>query len=811
MQFPYHKFLFAFILSAFAVSAQTVKIAAWGNNGYGEAWVPANLPSVKAAIVGSGSGLALLQNGRLAAWGSNASNQTNVPASATNISAIAKSFTHCVALRSNGTAVAWGAPINSSSNATNLGGYSNVRGVAAGGNFTLLLQGGQVTQLPMTLYGAYGIISGPSPFTFFDAKQIGAGDDIGAVLRSNGTVVVWGNPACTNPPPGLSDVQTISVGSEHVTALRSNGTVVAWGENYWHQTNVPPGLSNVVAISAGSQHTLALRNDGSLVSWGDAVAGETSPPSGLTNIMGIFARGNNSVALVGDGPVCISKQPKGQTVFPGTTITLGCAASGTSPLTFQWQRAGTNLSNATNSTLLLSNVMASVTGDYTVIVSNPATNLTSDVAQISLGNIAGWGWNRLEEIEPSPGLTDVSEIFGGNGYSLALRTDGTVSRWGANLFGIADPKSNVVAMARGNFHALFLHSGGIVSAWGENIFGETSVPANLSNVVGIAAGSVFSLALKQDKTVVAWGDNFAGKATVPVGLSNVIAIVCGSDHALALKSDGKIVAWGYSGSGQTNVPINLSNAVAIASGANSSLALKLDGTLQVWGTGLTIPAGISNIVAISAYSYANAVALRSDGTVVAFGSDNGVGQNDVPAGVSNVVGISAGWRFNLALTGDGAPVFPTPLIERSVLTGTTLQLSALAAGVQPMTYQWQFNGGDIPGQTNSMLTISNVPLSIAGAYRVVASNSVSVRTGAVTMVTAIRDVIRLSTISGATTNGLMNFRATGLAGAGPIIVHVSTNLASWQPILTNSPAVGAIDFTVSTTGTLRFFRVSEGE
>ena len=50
----------------------------------------------------------------------------------------------------------------------------------------------------------------------------------------------------------------ISAGELHSVALKSDGTVVCWGNNDSGQIDVPEGLENVVTISAGSYHTLAL-------------------------------------------------------------------------------------------------------------------------------------------------------------------------------------------------------------------------------------------------------------------------------------------------------------------------------------------------------------------------------------------------------------------------------------------------------------------------------------------------------------------------------------------------------------------------
>ena len=61
----------------------------------------------------------------------------------------------------------------------------------------------------------------------------------------------------------------------------------------------------------------------------------------------------------------------------------------------------------------------------------------------------------------------------------------------------------------------------------------------------------------------------------------------------------------------------------------------------------TVPAGLSGVVAIAAGGF-HTVALKQDGTVVAWG-DNNKGQTKVPAGLSGVVAIAAGGEHTVAL------------------------------------------------------------------------------------------------------------------------------------------------------------------
>ena len=99
-------------------------------------------------------------------------------------------------------------------------------------------------------------------------------------LLNSGTVTNWGGTFGTIPA-GLTNATAIAAGTNFCLALRSNGTVVAWGDNGLGQTNVPVSASNVVAIAAGASHGLALRTDGHVISWGSV----TNVPVDLTNVM----------------------------------------------------------------------------------------------------------------------------------------------------------------------------------------------------------------------------------------------------------------------------------------------------------------------------------------------------------------------------------------------------------------------------------------------------------------------------------------------------------------------------------------------
>lgn len=362
------------------------------------------------------------------------------------------------------------------------------------------------------------------------------------------------------------------------------------------------------------------------------------------------------------------------------------------------------------------------------------------------GTVVGWGEdNSYGQQNPPVGLSDVMAIAAGgeqnftlpseaNGFSMALRRNGTVAVWGNSSWGqttIPANLTNVAAIAAGGTHCLALLSNGIVRAWGDVGTPATiNVPANLSNVVSIAAAYKHSLALRSDGTVVAWGRNSEGQTNVPGGLDDVRSIAAGNRFSIAVRSNGTVVAWGSAGgnSAATNVPAGLSNVVSVACPAAGyhCLALKGDGELVVWGYNLSgqtnVPFGSSRSVVMSArgiftlgeqvLALDNAGALRSwpgslvpptsasnlvgvaagvdhclglkpDGTVIGWGN-NSSSKSTPPAGLSNIIAVAAGQSHSLALRQDGS------------------------------VFAW---GSNASGQTNVPVGISQVTMIAAGSSR----------------------------------------------------------------------------------------------
>ncbi len=378
--------------------------------------------------------------------------------------------------------------------------------------------------------------------------------------------------------------------------------------------------------------------------------------------------------------------------------------------------------------------------------------------------VVAWGDNTHGECDVPAGLTNATAVAAGWDFSLALRNDGTVLGWGVNSHdetNVPAGLSNVTAIAAGQYHGLALLANGAVTNWGyyaSNDYYFYSVtnsayvsPPPASNVAAIVAGEEYDTALLSNGTAVVWG-LIGSYDPVPTNVTGAVAAVsCGADNSVVLLTNGTVVAWGdfdfYNLFGENDVPTNLSNAVAIATAPNYSLALRADGTVVAWGNkgddfGETnVPPGLSNVVAIAAGCW-QSLALQANGTVVQWGY-----YTNLPSGITGAKAISSGYEHNLAIrSGQLNPVILEEPEGQFAITGRSARFSVAAYGFFPITYQWQFDGTNISGATNSSFTLTNAQSTNQGTYQAI----ISTPFGSITSSVATFSLVVAPTISSTT-------------------------------------------------------------
>jgi len=143
------------------------------------------------------------------------------------------------------------------------------------------------------------------------------------------------------------------------------------------------------------------------------------------------------------------------------------------------------------------------------------------------------------------------------------------------------------------------------------------------------------------------------------------------------------------------------------------------------------------------------------------------------------------------------PVFTTQPASQTVNAGANVTLTAAAGAT---SYQWQFNGTNISGATNSTLTLSNIGTTQRGSYTLVASNPYgSTASNAASVAVAVNSYLyNISTLgyvgSGPNQNLDAGFYTTGSGNKNIVVRGIGPNLAVVQPkfaglVLTNPELV----------------------
>ncbi|MBL0048900.1 MAG: T9SS type A sorting domain-containing protein [Bacteroidetes bacterium] len=551
---------------------------AWGDNTSGQLGNGSNVNENLPQRIGldnnwilieasTSSSFALKTNGRLWSWGLGVNGNLgyfsfgqNTPVEITSDSnwvSVSASYSHTLGLKSDGSLWAWGN--NGDGQLGNGSSASPISPIKIGNdNNWICIQ-------------ANGDYSGHS-----------------IALKSNGTLWGWGdnglgqlglgNQISRNIPTQIgTDNKWVSInaGGYHTLASKSDGTLWAWGYNFSGQIGnntsftiekTPLSITTQnkwLMTAAYGDQSFGLRTNGTLWSWGQNNYGQLGIGTTVNRI----------------SPLQIGISNKWVSVASGGYHTLGIMSDGT---LWAWGlNSNGQLGNGTN-TDTLSPKQVGIEHNWVSISAgeNHSLALKSD------GTLWAWGANnygqlgdnsQTDRLIPVKIGTDSNwvSIKAGEFHSLGLKSNGTIWAWGSggqgqlgngmtgvtSLYPIQIGSANSwVNIAAGSGFTLALKSEGTIWACGSNNvgqLGDSTVPnlqANLvqigtaNNWLNISSGYLNVLASQANGTLWGWGFNPYGQlgtgTTVNVknvkritSIQNCIASSPGYRHSLILKAD----------------------------------------------------------------------------------------------------------------------------------------------------------------------------------------------------------------------------------------------------------------------------------
>ena len=438
----------------------------------------------------------------------------------------------------------------------------------------------------------------------------------------------------------------------------------------------------------------------------------------------------------------ITTQPQSQTAAKGGSVAFTVETVGTSPLHYQWSRSGVEVVGATDSGLLLHNVMESDGGTYTVRVSNTGGSVMSTVATLTVSEEAA-GPAPVIVVQPVSQTIDAGDKV--QFTVLATGIGPLFYQWRKNKQAIVEGTGGLLIFRNARLSTAGRYTVSVSNAKGNVTSKEVELIVNPSEgkhlpVIGSQPSSVRATVGETILfTVLAegtgpfnyqWqrdGMDLVGRNSAVLQLSDIEITDAGRYSVLVTNEQGSVVSAEATLTVSVDSEIDNSAPTLIAHPSNQTVGA---GGRAIFSTEAAGAAPLSyqwkkNGLTLEGATDANLI-LESVSV-----SDEGQYSASVKNDFGSATGTSA---FLKVLIPPSIIVQP---LSKTVKIGATVTFTVAGSGTGPLRYEWIKDGSVIPGATEVNLVVENVREEDSGEFSVLASNEI----GSVTSATATLTVL----------------------------------------------------------------------
>lgn len=316
----------------------------------------------------------------------------------------------------------------------------------------------------------------------------------------------------------------------------------------------------------------------------------------------------------------------------------------------------------------------------------------------------------------------------GGAYSLVTTPDGV--NW-ARRAGLNDLVPEAVSYAAGIWVAVGHYNAGRIMTspnardWTSRFTDPSVVVRRLTFGQGLHVAAGSKVVTSPD------GVNWTVRNVPAFGYGTMTGIAFGSKTFVAVTEGGMALTSGDAITWNVVTPpdagsylgsVAHGNSLFVAVGWAGKILTSPDGTNWTWRA-----SGTGDLLTGVTYANGTFVAVGDGGRVVTspdgvnWTSRNGATANNLRAvAFGNNTFVAAGWSGTLISLGNAfQPLIVSQPASQTTVSGGDVTFGVAAAGPGPFTYQWQFEGADLTGQTSASLSLQGVTPSQAGKYAVV--------------------------------------------------------------------------------------------